>query len=718
MQHKLVLESSAKISETAKIRGIALIPRISRNGNLYTKEEIRKAHNKTVPLNWEHESDKVIGEVRFLYNEELEQLFYEGAVTDPAYAQAVRNKNFHTSIEADVGSVSHICNGPGDCFAMPKDLNFKALALVAQPGVPETGVTVIESLYVDGDNSNKCSCSKKDKKCDCEKQCLNTTSESKDIITMTKDDKKEQGDSCPVGQKMVDGKCVEMSKDEKKEALKKLQEQLGPDSETAGIDQAKPDENPCGEGMKLVDGKCVPADNDVSGVPGGSSAFDTTEAKKDGDCGCSKGKGKTEEATGHGMPNMDDISAALKEQKEMISDMKARINNPTQLNELEEMQKFNTNLYKTAQIGTKGGNFANDDIASLAQEGRQSLKKFGNYSFDINMSNDWVRENVLSVSEALTYTDSGDPSNKRSIMDKIFVLPGGKYAKSIRDLVRFKEIENGTDQIKFIKGSIPDRKAITEGSDNSDSAHNLDVVPLTADDVTGVPQTIKQSEIEDSPQEIFSYLAETARAEVLDSEAKLVFNSVAGKDVETAANVNSTTAQNAGGYIEANTSNASKILSPTAAKGDITSTAAAMNVDTVAAVLKYYEDQQYDTSFGNIKLMLHTQAMRELRTDSNIERFIQVGDANITKTGKLTHLFGVELIPSPVIPEVTSGSDKAYRNAAFVGGHTFALASKRELTIDLQKRPNKSAYEWMWTQRKNATVFDGDSWVRVLTDSA
>ena len=36
------LEAYTKISETAKISGVALIPRISRNNNLYTKAELER----------------------------------------------------------------------------------------------------------------------------------------------------------------------------------------------------------------------------------------------------------------------------------------------------------------------------------------------------------------------------------------------------------------------------------------------------------------------------------------------------------------------------------------------------------------------------------------------------------------------------------------------------------------------------------------------------
>lgn len=141
------LESYARIDENAKIQGVALIPRISRNNNLYTKEELQRFDGVTVPLNWEHNGDKVIGEATFHYNSELETVYYEGTITDPSAAMLAKNKMLFTSIEATPSDVKKICNGTSDCFSMPFGLIPEGLALTETPGVPETSVEVLkESL--------------------------------------------------------------------------------------------------------------------------------------------------------------------------------------------------------------------------------------------------------------------------------------------------------------------------------------------------------------------------------------------------------------------------------------------------------------------------------------------------------------------------------------------------------------------------------------------
>jgi len=140
----IIKEGFATIDERARITGIALIPRISRNDNLYTKEELKRFHNVKVPLNWEHDPARIIGTVTFHYNADIEQVSYEGMIDDDAAADLARNRTLYTSIEANPVDVKTICNGGQDCFNMPFGLTPVALALTETPGVPETTVNLME----------------------------------------------------------------------------------------------------------------------------------------------------------------------------------------------------------------------------------------------------------------------------------------------------------------------------------------------------------------------------------------------------------------------------------------------------------------------------------------------------------------------------------------------------------------------------------------------
>jgi len=191
---KLIIEAYSTIDEQAHITGVALIPRISRNNNLYTKAELQRFDNVKVPLNWEHNRQKQIGFVTFHYNEELETVYYEGMITDESAANLARNKTLFTSIEADPSDMKEICNAPDDCFHMPFGLVPKALALTETPGIPETSVQVIEH-YI-----------KQIKECQIDKELEAKYGKKED---------KHQGE-CPEGQHMVDGKCVVRSNEQSK----------------------------------------------------------------------------------------------------------------------------------------------------------------------------------------------------------------------------------------------------------------------------------------------------------------------------------------------------------------------------------------------------------------------------------------------------------------------------------------------------------------------
>lgn len=640
--HRIIVESfRPEISENAKISGIALIPRKSRNNVFYPIDEVAAQDGRRFQLGWNHDRDTpIIGHGQFHYNAEMEQLSYTAEITDEKFATLARGRPLWVSIDGTVAEQRPWCHPTTkNCMDIAIGLDLQRLDLVEAPGVPETTVQIIENYNPDSslehNDSNADLMTKEDKPCKCK--------ESK---------AKEQ--ECPDGQKWdADaGKCVPVgdSGDEKKENLGG-----GPDSETAGIDQANPPA-PCGDGMKLDgDGNCVPADNTDAGSPVSTAPKESV----------------------YNGPNADEINARLKEHKQALDEIKTRINNTAQIDELKAMESsIKKNLYSVTKLSTTGNSFAKDDISYVAQEGKQALLgNPGSYTFNVDLSPEWISEHVhrKKVEEAISVSGQSD---SLAAMNDVFVLPGGKHIKSIRDLVKFKEIEQGANEAKFFKGDIPDNSAITEGSVETPGTHTITTVTIQANAVTGVAQEITQAQIEDSPFEIFDYIAQTARAEVLEHEATLVFNTAA-------------TAATPGLNINA------------AGTG-------AMTASYVSQALEHWETQGYDTSFGNAYIVMHPKQLRELRESTDLTRFMQVGDANITKTGRLTHLYGVELIPSTAINATGN-----YHAVGGIKGHTFVLASKRDLMIDMRKIPRESAFDWMWTQRKNAVDFDAASFIDI-----
>lgn len=648
MKH-VIWESTGTVTEYKGIRvleGKALEPTVSLNGNVYSAEEIDEAKNLNVSLraDWEHDTSQVIGSVVYRLEPKEHALYYRAEITDKNYISKIKEGVHKVSIEAGVEEAVSSCTKKR-CYNVLQGITMEGIGITATPSVQTTTLNIIEK-YQDWDVIIN-------------HHCMKCVSSNNDIIKESNLMTNEA--ECPTGQKYdkEKGECVA------------VEAASGPSDMAAGVEQTKPAENPCGDG-KLVDGKCVPADN-----TGGSKES----------CGCKKA---------NEVANIDEINKQIKEQKQIVSELKEIINKTTEreVSELVKMEQFNKNLYQTAKLSTSGAglnSFAKNDISYIATEGRQALKKFGAYAFDIDLSNEWVKEhlNRNKVQEAISF--SGDQSNKVGVMGDVYVLPGGKYLKSIRDLVRFHDIPNGVDQIKLFKGDIPNNGSVTEGSTTSASTHTVTTITLSADTVTGVAQVIKQADLEDSPFQVFDYIAQTARAEVLESEATLVFTTAAA-------------AATPGLWLNANSG-------ATITHTDIASMT--MDHTSVAVGLQHYETQGYDTSFGAIGLYLHPKALRELRTSSNLIRLVQEGDANITKSGRLTHLYGVELIPGTAVDTDDNTTNDVYNNVMFVKGHTFVLGSKRDLTIDMRKIPAQSAFDWAWSQRKNSTTFDATSFVRI-----
>jgi len=660
---KVILESTPRLKGRI-LEGTALTPAVSLNGNIYSAEEIDNAKNLGVPLkaDWEH-TEEIIGSVIFSSNPSNHSLDYKITVESATRAAEIAQNPgmYKVSIEANVGEVIESCSKKR-CYNLVSDISMEGIAVTKNPSVQTTSLKVIESfqdwepISINHKHNTSLSVNESNQEsmtCDCEKH---KTSEM------------DHDGECPDGQAMKDGKCVPK---ESKEA-----------AEPPTVIQNEPGVDACPEGSirDTTTGKCVPEANQAGGA-GGSGTFDT----------------KTE--SGHGMPNMDvlaEIQKQLKEQKDYIKDV---INNQKGIAELDQMiaQGAKKSIYSTTRISPQGGRFANEDFKYLAQEARQSIKKFGKYAWEVDLSEEYtnaVLEKQNQVKEALTF--SGDQSNKGAVTTGVSVLPGGKYIKSIRDLVLFDEFPSGNDLLKRYRGDIPNNQTITEGSTFTPNAHTITTVTLAADTVTGNGDVLTKAQFEDSPMEIMSYLTQAARAEVLESEATLVFTTAAA-------------AATPGLWINANSG-------ATITHTDIASMT--QTPTSVAVALQHYETQGYDTSFGNIYYVLHPKALRELRTSTLLTTLVQQGDANITKTGRLTHLYGIELIPSTALDTDDNTTNDVYNNVFGVKKHTFWLGSHRDLTVALEERADTVDMYYNWTQRKNATTFDATSFVRCSSAQA
>ncbi len=129
------------------ITGILSIPRASLNGWIYLPEELEIQDNKTVPMFFEHEEmfnpdAEPIGIMNTFWNESLLQLEYEAIVTNKEKADAIRNGNYsHVSMGAAWEDFDRVRG-----WLFPKGVEILEGSLVAEPGIPETTVSIIDHV--------------------------------------------------------------------------------------------------------------------------------------------------------------------------------------------------------------------------------------------------------------------------------------------------------------------------------------------------------------------------------------------------------------------------------------------------------------------------------------------------------------------------------------------------------------------------------------------
>lgn len=612
--HHIVIESTATL-DGQHIRGTALFPTISGNGNLYTPAVIDSAENIGVPLrlDWEHDITEKIGYIVYEHGPN-HTLVFDGYITDQTRASQAKNGTYKVSIEASIDEVSRACDKKA-CYNMPLGLKMEGMGITDTPGVPQT--TLIIEKFIDWEPITNGHCSK----------CNSSLSET----------------------------------------LEKPKVMTDETSKTTPTEK-----------VEIKETETTPTETKTETVK--------TETKPE--------TPKVEAPTAERQPDsswiasIDDINARLKEFKEMVSDVKARINNPAQFKELDAMIEAAKNPYRVARVTPTGNSFAQEDIKRLSEEMLGSLKKFGRYSWEIDLSPEFGKK-AADISEAITFSTS--QSSVVPSSSDVFLLPGGKHIKSIRNLVAFDEIPAGADTINKFKGNIPNNQSITEQSAITYNGHTVTTIQLTADTVTGNGEAIKMADIEDSPFQLMSYLNQAARAEVLEAEATLAYTTAAA-----AATPNLWINANSGATIT-HTDIASMTMEPVAMR----------------VALQDLETSGYDTSFGNAYCALHPKALRELRGSTNLTTYVQQGDAVLTKTGQLSHLYGIELYPTTALDTDDNTTNDVYNNVVGIKGHTFWLAAKRELTLTLLQKANPLGVDFTWSQRKNATCFDPASFIRV-----
>ena len=139
--NKVVFHGIAEIAGS-RVWGRALVPGISRNGNLYTPDVIEHSKNLNVPLklDWEH-TDEIIGTITYTYDKELQELHYDGIIRSEGRKNEIKEGTYQVSIEGVPERIEHVCT-PRQCYNMPIELTWEGLGITNHPGVTASTLLV------------------------------------------------------------------------------------------------------------------------------------------------------------------------------------------------------------------------------------------------------------------------------------------------------------------------------------------------------------------------------------------------------------------------------------------------------------------------------------------------------------------------------------------------------------------------------------------------
>lgn len=445
------------------------MPRKSRNQVYYHTDELRKFHNKTVPLRFNHDDTPtgIIGTATFSFDEEKEQVNYEATITDSNYQKLIDTMNFQVSIGATASEPDHkLCDDTErECLNAPVLGSIDELSIVETPGIPESTINIVETTTSGTTFTNSfglgtstipltfyphfqhevlpCGCIKKD----CNENFHIKTSDKPNIV--------------------------------KEESM--VQETPQP---TIKVEETKPVETPTQiETPTPKVEESVKAETPVNSIDSKKIEKDITES-------------------------------AEKQISEVVRELRETWIPKSEVNE---------SLHVTG--------FEKPFTAEEAQQILEKLDDQGYVKLKIDKE-DFIKAHTRiatkdgRLTEAIT-TSGTIPGIQTD--NEVVVLLDGKTALSVRGWGQFRAIPTGQNTERFYKITIPDAAAITESptTDITQSTHTLTSVDVTCS-IRGWRQNIKRSQFEDFPAAFLNAIRESARIEAIRDEHRLILQTITG----------------------------------------------------------------------------------------------------------------------------------------------------------------------------------------------
>lgn len=276
---------------------------------------------------------------------------------------------------------------------------------------------------------------------------------------------------------------------------------------------------------------------------------------------------------------------------------------------------------------------------------------------------------------------------------QIVILPGGILVKTIRPWVQVKVIPQGYDTVRFYTLDIPAFGTITEhvSTDITPATHALTAIEVSANTVRGFRQNVLKAEVEKYPKDLLEKIRETARTRALEDEVTITLSTIAAStSVDFGAN-----------HLNANDG---ELVADDAAE-DATGVMKAAGIEAAKVRL---QGQGHDPENGSAVCAMTPKAQKELIQDTVIVNFIQNSSPEISRQGRISLYFGIEIF---VTNSINTANNNSARNICFMKGKAFGLAVGRDIELEFGKNIVRQSVDIVATHRVNAVVLDATAYV-------
>lgn len=656
-----------------RIAGIALMPRESRNGIYYDVEELKKFHGKVVPLRVEHGGpDTNIGSVTFSFDESKQQVKYEATVTNTEWQSKLDNEQYQVSIGASVLEQRELCDSlRTKCLNSPVLKDIIELSIVRTPGIPESTLNIVEHFQIvyEDDTPNSFG------------GFLDSSRLLSELTTS------------------IRTKNPDMSPEDTTRKAMDLMTSL----EKAFMTIIQP--------PTVVVPQVVQQQNNTSNIstPQNSNMTESTKVEEkvkvtietDGEIEVAKPEAKKETAPVVEAPKAEAPKADVSEKL------------------AERIEKSNADNIKAIIQTVKESWTPKSEVSEASSQGfveeaftDDSARKFLDKVFETGYGvlkldkEGWIAAHTGiqttangTVQEAVS-TSGTIPGVKTS--SNISIQLGSKTAIPIRQYGQFQEIPTGSNTARFYRITVPDAGAITESptTDITAITHTLTAISVTCA-VRGWRQVVEKNELEDFPASFLNALRETARLEAIRDEHRLIVQDLAATDHDFGG---TTTAPY---HIGGSDGVATTTTTEEDADGEL-------DEDGITFAKRYLEELGNDTSPGNLIAFISPRAFEALISSTGLSEYTMIGNASITRLGKLEMLYGVDIVVSNEL----LAANNATRNLVCVKGKAWGLASQRNMEIEFQKQIAGQYWDVVWTHRIGVDIIDPNAYIIVSTVKA